>query len=656
MRSFFLLFFFFLSFPLLAQKERITHYDIDISINKDRSLEVTETIDVIAAGQTIKRGIVRRLPTYQSGQNVRYQLLEVRRDGREEPYHTSSDGSNLNVYIGEEDVYLDPGNYRYIIRYRALNQVRFFDDFDEVYWNAVGTDWDFPVEAASCTVQLLDSMQVLQTACYTGGYGEQYQECSIELDTTSGQVQFDLTTKLAAREGFTIAVGFQKGLIEPPTFRQKHLAVIVLGAGCLILILFFVITTFKYGIDPPKPAVYAIWEAPGERSPASVGYLLKEKYDPDLLTAAFIKLAVKGYIFIKQSEKKILLFNKTVYDIQRLKLDVRGLPQEERTLMTTLFRDGDTVQIDGSYDSTVKKAVDAFKSALKRQHKAIIKEGRNRKLVNISIVLTVLFAIASFVLIIRSNGRYGGQGEAEVFLIIFFLIFGTIFYFVVSNLRQLIRGFLPAIIGMTILLFFFSVFDKNYNIFSDIFTALKDGWLSLKAPLLRLFSLEFLQQLWDAVSSTYLNLAAFLAFILFSVISIAFYRYVIKRPSKEKQQLRSELEGFKMYLEMTEKDRLELLNPPDRTPALFEKLLPYAYALDVANKWSEQFKEQLEQAAYEPEWSNSSRIYYSSNGFDRSFSRSLASSSTPPSSSGSSGSGGGGSSGGGGGGGGGGGW
>jgi hypothetical protein len=76
-------------------------------------------------------------------------------------------------------VYLDPGSYRYIIRYRALNQVRFFDDFDEIYWNAVGTDWDFPVEAASCTVQLLDSMEVLQTACYTGGYGEQYQECSI---------------------------------------------------------------------------------------------------------------------------------------------------------------------------------------------------------------------------------------------------------------------------------------------------------------------------------------------------------------------------------------------------------------------------------------------------------------------------------------------
>jgi hypothetical protein len=109
MRSFFLLFFFFLSFPLLAQKERITHYDIDISINKDRSLEVTETIDVIAAGQTIKRGIVRRLPTYQSGQNVRYQLWKCVRDGRVEPYHTSSDGSNLNVYIGEEDVYLDPG-------------------------------------------------------------------------------------------------------------------------------------------------------------------------------------------------------------------------------------------------------------------------------------------------------------------------------------------------------------------------------------------------------------------------------------------------------------------------------------------------------------------------------------------------------------------
>ncbi len=641
---------------LHAQQERITNYDIAISINTDRSIEVTETIAVVAAGQTIKRGIVRRLPTYQKGQNVRYQLQEVLRDGQSEPYHTSSDGSNLNVYIGEEDVYLDPGNYTYTIRYLALNQVRFFEDFDEIYWNAIGTDWEFPIDAASCTVALADSMELLQTACYTGAYGEQNQECTMTFDSTARMVTFDLTTNLSAYEGFTIAVGFQKGLIQPPTFLQRHIAVIVLGVGCLILMLYFLITTFKYGIDPPKPSVYAIWDPPENRSPASVGYLLKEKYDSDLLTSALIQLAVKGYIFIEQDQKKILMFNKTVYSIRRLRPGLKGLPPEENALMSYLFSGGDTIEIDGSYDSTLRTAVEKFKKSLEGQHKAIIKEGRNRRFVNISIVLMILFGLVSFILLIRSNGRYGGQGEAEVFLIIFFLVLGTIFYTIVSQIPQFFRGLARAVLSMVVMLFLVSLFTGDRRMFSDLFLMLKDGLISLQYALLRLFSVDFWVITWTTLTSTYLNLTAFFLFMLFAFVSLAIYAYVIKKPSKFKQQLRSELEGFKMYLDMTEKERLELLNPPERTTEHFEKLLPYAYALDVANKWSEQFKEQLEQTAYEPKWSNSQGIYYNSHSFDRSFSRSLSSSSTPPSSSGSSGSSGGGSSGGGGGGGGGGGW
>ncbi len=68
-----------------------------------------------------------------------------------------------------------------------------------------------------------------------------------------------------------------------------------------------------------------------------------------------------------------------------------------------------------------------------------------------------------------------------------------------------------------------------------------------------------------------------------------------------------QVEGFKMYLSVAEKERLELLHPPDKTPELFEKYLPYAFALDVENEWSEQFAEVLAQAAktgqsYAPTW------------------------------------------------------
>ncbi len=125
-----------------------------------------------------------------------------------------------------------------------------------------------------------------------------------------------------------------------------------------------------------------------------------------------------------------------------------------------------------------------------------------------------------------------------------------------------------------------------------------------------------------------------------------------------------QIEGFKMYLSVAEKERLEQWHPPEKTPELFEKYLPYAFALDVENEWSEQFAEVLAQAAvagqaYTPSWYeghswNSQNLAGFTAGLGSSLASSISAAATPPSSS--SGSGGGGSSGGGGGGGGGGGW
>jgi uncharacterized membrane protein len=124
-----------------------------------------------------------------------------------------------------------------------------------------------------------------------------------------------------------------------------------------------------------------------------------------------------------------------------------------------------------------------------------------------------------------------------------------------------------------------------------------------------------------------------------------------------------EIEGFKLYLSVAEQERLSILNPPDKTPELFERYLPYALALDVENEWSEQFADVLAAAAggggYQPAWYSGtswSRMGASTmaSNLGNSFAGAISSASSPPGSS--FGSGGGGSSGGGGGGGGGGGW
>ncbi len=126
-----------------------------------------------------------------------------------------------------------------------------------------------------------------------------------------------------------------------------------------------------------------------------------------------------------------------------------------------------------------------------------------------------------------------------------------------------------------------------------------------------------------------------------------------------------QIEGFRMYLATAERDLLESATPPERTPELFEKFLPFALALGVENRWAEKFDDVLARAATAAEGGYSPAWYHGgawstfgaaafAGSLGSSLSSALSSASTAPGSS--SGSGGGGSSGGGGGGGGGGGW
>ncbi|HQV51289.1 MAG: DUF2207 domain-containing protein [Flavobacteriales bacterium] len=149
-------------------------------------------------------------------------------------------------------------------------------------------------------------------------------------------------------------------------------------------------------------------------------------------------------------------------------------------------------------------------------------------------------------------------------------------------------------------------------------------------------------------------------FVVANLILLIFYIYLIKKPSLEKQALRSRLLGFKMYLSAAEEKQLQHFNPPTMTPEIFEKYLPYAIAFKVEKIWGDRFQDLIANAlidkSYHPGWYSGSIMNYGafSQHMNSSLSSSVSSSSTPPSSSG--GSGGGGSSGGGGGGGGGGGW
>lgn len=97
--------------------------------------------------------------------------------------------------------------------------------------------------------------------------------------------------------------------------------------------------------------------------------------------------------------------------------------------------------------------------------------------------------------------------------------------------------------------------------------------------------------------------AAFLALVM---LDIAFLG-LLRAPTLAGRRLMDRLDGFKMYLSVAEKDRLALLHPPDMTPELYERYLPYALALGVEQQWSEQLAGALAAAGrtiedYRPNW------------------------------------------------------
>lgn len=144
------------------------------------------------------------------------------------------------------------------------------------------------------------------------------------------------------------------------------------------------------------------------------------------------------------------------------------------------------------------------------------------------------------------------------------------------------------------------------------------------------------------------------------VLNIIF-AFLLPRRTEEGKRIWEHIQGLKLFMTVAEKDRLKFHNPPERTPALFESLLPFAVALGVETAWAKQFESVFAQYAaetghaYVPLWYVGTGLQnFSASGFSENFGSTISSSSTPPGSS--SGFGGGGSSGGGGGGGGGGGW
>ncbi len=619
--------------PALAD-ERILNFNADIQVQENGAVLVTETITVRAEGRSIRRGIYRELiRTHWTGWGGRdertFTILQVLRNGTPEPYHTRVMRHVLRIYMGQQNRQLKPGQHTYTIQYLADWQIRHHKTLDELYWNVTGNRWDFPINKISARIRIPGSIppDSIEVSGYSGTTGQQDQDFRAQI-SYGGEVTIRNTREYWRGEGLTVSVAWEAGHIARPTATQRWQKAlqdnrdVVLALGALLVTLIYFLTAWlRIGRDPRAGPLVPHYEPNARYSPAAMRYIRRMGYDDKTMAAAIINLAANGHIEI--SEERAYSWGKPEYTLTRLNPRTREMAAGEKALYQGLLGSTKSITLEKRMASRIRRAREKHQRSLQKNYETIY-FSNNYRWTCLGLILFLICMLPSALAINENNP---GDGFSVVFALIWASVWGGVVYSLCITATNLWRYRSPGFASLA-----------HALLFTAMVIPFAAGGISGLLPVV--------------TTTSYAYCAVLLGGI---VMTLGFYHWM-KAPSLKGRELLDHIAGFREYLQLAEADMLKLKNPPERTPQLFERFLPYAVALDVEDAWGAAFAEALhvdEAGAYQPTWYRGGA--FSAHSFGSSISSGVASSVVTSSGS-SSGGGGGGSSGGGGGGGGGGGW
>ncbi len=546
--------------------ERITRFVSDVDVQANGDLVVTETITVQAENRQIRRGILRDFPTtYRADDGRRvavgFTLLSVRRNDAEEYHSTESLYNGIRIRIGSAYATLKPGLHTYFIRYRVTRIVGFFPAFDELYWNVTGTGWTFDIDVAEARITLPPGAKIHTSKFFTGPQGAKGNDASI-VEESDNVIVFRTTKRLGSNNGLTVAIAWQKGIVSPPGplkqfwyFVTDNIAASLSVLGLLMVVTYFFYQWFRYGRDPAPGTIIPVFEPPSGMSAAAMRYVDNfASYDNKTFAAAIVELGVKKRLKISEAD-----------GVTRVEKQEGGerIYDGEEAVMRHFFTKEKSLELKQANHVRVGGANDALKTNLKRMYDDLFRNNYGKW--GIGLLLTAIAVVLALTgIILQFSSRYAGDAFIGTLLPIIPLLLAS---FALNNgftSRRdngfligigVVFGILPAAIGLWYV------------------------WRNV-----------------DGIFELIPTICAFAATML-----CAFFLEWMEAPTREGRKVLDQIEGLREYMSTAdEESRLEYLNPPKKTPELFERMLPYAIALDVENSWAKKFASVLAAAAAAP--------------------------------------------------------
>jgi hypothetical protein len=548
-----------------------------IVVNADSSLLVDETL-VVPDGPDPNFGLRCEIPIgdndrwdrsygpgYTDDNGLRFKVQKVTVDGL--PAKSHIDHYRRSEYQLIVDGQHEPGSHELNVVYRVTGGIRAIGNEDELYWNVAGHMLPITYGATSVRVSLPSEVpgESVQISSFAGNRGYMTRrfasDPAIENTKLSDGAEFSVLD-LHSHQSLSIVMRWPQGYVARSSGERRYGSPYFLGP--LLLIAIYITARFYLRRNVQTYSTAPQYDPPGGLSPAALRYVVRGVVDGTSIAASLANLAAHGYI---EAQAKGSSFG--FWRTQKCDTDLSKLPTEEAALADLLF-DPDANVADATCGTTNDflslSALNLAPATSGKRYATVVAFGPSDPRIN------VLVGAVSLRLKPQLDGKYFTWNAWIVVLgMLATLIFG-------------VTGFLQADgANSPLFLAIWSFFIVQ--IFSSIVGVKLLG--GQRKPLvvcvvgLVFAGLVFLALRKLAQDISWTPVASYFAMMVVNGIFVP----LLRTPTAEGQKLLVQIQGYRMFLQETELDRLQQLGKSASMPKL--AALPYVIALDLREPWGD---------------------------------------------------------------------